>query len=216
MPTSFTKKHKKKTALILVDLQNDFLPGGALGVKDGNKIMPAIRALEEKNFDRIVASKDWHPRHHGSFASAHGKKVGEVVDLYGLPQILWPDHCVQESQGADFGGDWNPGKLDKIIPKGTNPKIDSYSAFFDNGHTQSTGLEEYLRKEGIETIYLAGLTTEYCVKFSALDALKLGFEVYIVEDACKAVNLKRGEHERAIQEMHAAGAHITRAADVSL
>lgn len=216
MPTSLTKKHKKKTALIIVDLQNDFLPGGALGVKDGDKIMPAIRALQEKKFDRIVASKDWHPRNHGSFASAHGKKIGEVVDLYGLPQILWPDHCVQGSSGADFSGNWNPGKVDKFFSKGTDPKIDSYSAFFDNGHTQSTGLEEYLRKEGIETIYLAGLTTEYCVKYSALDALKLGFEVHVVEDGCKAVNLKAGEHERAIHEMHAAGAHITRAADVSL
>lgn len=207
-------KKSKKKALILVDIQNDFLPGGALAVKGGDQILPIISSLEERAFDLVVATQDWHPPLHGSFANVHGKQVGDLINLYGLEQILWPVHCVQDSPGAQFGFGWNTGKIDKIIHKGTDPKIDSYSTFFDNGHTQSTGLEEYLRKHEIETVYLAGLTTEYCVKFSALDALKLGFEVFIIEDACKAVNLRPGEHERAIHEMKEAGAHIIRAHDI--
>lgn len=214
MLTSSMKTLKKK-ALILVDIQNDFLPGGALAVKGGDQILPIISSLENKDFDFVVATKDWHPPQHGSFAKIHGKQVGDVIDLFGLEQILWPIHCVQNSPGADFGFGWNTGKIDKIIHKGTDPKIDSYSTFFDNGHTASTGLEEYLRKNGVETVYLAGLATDYCVKYSALDALKLGFEVYVIEDACKAVNLRPGEHERAIHEMHEAGAHIIRAHEIN-
>lgn len=207
-------KTLKKKALILVDIQNDFLPGGALAVKEGDQILPVVRTLEEKPFDVVVATQDWHPAQHGSFANIHGRKVGDVIDLYGLPQILWPVHCVQGSPGADFGFGWNTGKIDKIIHKGMDPKIDSYSTFFDNGHTRSTGLEEYLRKKGIEEIYLAGLATDYCVKYSALDALRLGFKVYVIEDGCRAVNLKPGEHERALHEMHAAGAHIIRSSEI--
>lgn len=211
-PKKVDKKKAVKKALILVDLQNDFLPGGALAVEHGDRILPVIKELENKEFDLVIATKDWHPPDHGSFASVHGRKMGEVIDLFGLPQILWPDHCVQGSPGADFG--LNFKKVDKIIHKGVDSKIDSYSTFFDNGHLLSTGLEDILRKKGIEEVYFAGLTTEYCVKYSALDALKLGFQVYVIEDACKAVNLEPGEHERALQEMHNAGVHITRSSDI--
>lgn len=213
MPSTSTKK-VRKSALILVDIQNDFLPGGSLAVKDGDKILPAINNLEKKPFDLVVATKDWHPPNHGSFASQHGRGIGDVIDLYGLPQILWPDHCIQGSSGADFGFGWDLNKIDKVIHKGTDPKIDSYSTFFDNGHTRSTGLEDYLRKKGVEKLFLAGLATDYCVKYSAKDAVALGFEVYVIEDACKAVNLQPGDHERALKELHALGVHIIRSSDV--
>lgn len=213
LPKKINSKKAKKKALIIVDIQNDFLPGGSLAVKDGNKIFPVLNQLEEKDFDLIVATKDWHPSNHGSFASQHGKKVGSVVDLFGRSQILWPDHCVQGSQGADFGRNFR--RIDKIIHKGIDPKIDSYSTFFDNGHLLSTGLEEYLRKEGIEEVYFAGLTTDYCVKYSALDAIKLGFQVFVIEDGCKAVNLEPHDGERALKEMHDAGVHILRSTDLT-
>lgn len=201
-------------ALIVVDVQNDFLPGGALGVHDGDKILPVIQQLMQQDFDVIVSSRDWHPKDHCSFAVTHGKMPGEHIKLFGLEQILWPVHCVQSSPGAEFSASLDTSKFEKEFHKGTDKNIDSYSTFFDNGHRKSTGLETYLRAKGIKDIYIAGLTTEYCVKYSALDARKLGFNVYIIEDACKPVDLEKGDGARALKEMRAAGAHIISSSDI--
>lgn len=196
-------------ALLVVDIQNDFLPGGALGVKEGDKVIPLINTLVKQDFDVIVASKDWHPKHHGSFASTHGKKPGEHTKLKGLDQILWPDHCVQGSRGAEFSPELDMTKFDKVFLKGTDNDIDSYSAFFDNGHLKSTGLGDYLKGKGVTDVYIAGLTTDYCVHFSVLDAAKLGFKAHVVLDACRAVNLKKGDQESAVEVMKAVGAEMT-------
>jgi len=195
-------------ALILVDLQNDFFPGGALAVKEGDKILPTIHKLLEKHFDAIVATKDWHPPDHGSFADVHGKKIGDVIDLNGLEQILWPVHCVQGTSGAEFAPGWNIDKIEKVFHKGIDKNVDSYSTFFDNGHRRTTGLEDYLRQRNIQEIYFAGLATDYCVKYSVLDALHLGFDVTVVSDGCRAVNLHPDDEQLAYEEMRKAGAKI--------
>lgn len=208
MPIFCLRRASRLSALILVDLQNDFFPGGALAVKEGDKILPAINKLLQKQFDVVIATKDWHPHNHGSFASTHGLKTGDVIDLNGLKQILWPVHCVQGSKGAEFAPGWETAKVDKIFHKGIEREIDSYSTFFDNGRKRSTGLEEFLRQKNITEIYIAGLVTDYCVKYSALDALRLGFEVYVVSDGCCAVNLSPDDEAQAYKEMRAAGAHI--------
>jgi nicotinamidase/pyrazinamidase len=195
-------------ALILVDLQNDFLPGGALAVKEGDQIIPVINDLLKKKFDIVIATKDWHPSDHESFAVSQGKTPGEIIDLFGLEQILWPVHCVQGTQGAEFTPGWDVRRITKVFYKGTDKTMDSYSTFYDNGHRHSTGLESYLKEQGIHDIYIAGLATDYCVKYSVLDALKSGFNIYVVEDACKAVNLNDGDDKKALEEMREAGAHI--------
>ena len=195
-------------ALILVDIQNDFLPGGALASKNGNKILPIVNKILNHHFDLIVATKDWHPADHESFAQVHNKTPGEVIDLHGLKQILWPVHCVQNSHGAEFSSGWDSSKVEKIFFKGTDKNIDSYSTFFDNGHRKSTGLEDYLRKKGIDEVYIAGLTTEYCVLYSALDALNLGFKTFIVVDACSGVNLNKDDSKNALERMESAGANL--------
>lgn len=194
-------------ALVLVDIQNDFLPGGALAAPEGDKILPLINEMVHYPFDLIVATKDLHPQEHGSFAANHeGKQVGDHIQLGGFDQILWPVHCVQGSKGAEFAPGWDTTQVDKVIYKGTDPLIDSYSTFYDNGHRKSTGLEIYLKGKGVKEIFLAGLTTEYCVTYSALDALKLGFRVYVIVDACKPVNLGPQDEEIALQTMRRAGA----------
>ncbi len=195
-------------ALLLVDLQNDFFPGGTLAVKEGDKVLPAINKLLSEKFDLVIASKDWHPPKHGSFASTHGKKPGERVDLSGMPQILWPDHCIQGTHGAEFAPGWDSSVVEKTFFKGTDKDIDSYSAFFDNGKKRSTGLGDYLREKNVSEIYLAGLTTEYCVKYSAMDAVDLGFTVFVVQDACRAINLKADDEKRAYEEMKRTGVHL--------
>lgn len=196
------------TALLIVDLQNDFLPGGALAVKEGDAIIPVINKLMLKKFDYIVASKDWHPASHGSFAATHHKQVGEHIELGGVDQILWPVHCVQKSHGSEFPSGFFSQHVDAIIYKGTDAGIDSYSAFFDNGRKKATGLEKMLVDRGITTLYIAGLATDYCVKFSVLDALKLGFKSYFIEDASRGVNLQSDDTAQAIDEMRRAGAGI--------
>lgn len=195
-------------ALILVDIQNDFLPGGALAVQEGNQIIPVVNELLNKPFDVVIATKDWHPKDHGSFASVHKKRAGEWVNLDGVEQILWPDHCIQNTWGAEFGPGWDTSKVHKVFYKGTEKNIDSYSTFFDNGHRKSTGLDIFLRQQNIHTIYIAGLTTDYCVKFSVLDAAKLGFDTYVILDACRAVNLRPEDESKAVQEMVEAGASV--------
>ena len=201
-------------ALIIVDLQNDFLPGGALGVNRGDEIIPIINKLLEYNFDVIVATKDWHPPDHGSFAATHKKQVGEHIILAGIYQILWPVHCVQWTQGAELTPLLHAQKIEKIFIKGTDKTIDSYSTFFDNGHKKSTGLEDYLKARNVKDIYIAGLTTDYCVKYSVLDAIKLGFNVYVIEDGCRGVDLQKGDSEKALDEMRQAGARIIKSKDL--
>lgn len=202
-------------ALILVDLQNDFLPGGALGVPEGDRVIPVANRVQ-KHFDLIVATADWHPPDHGSFASSHpGRKAGDVVELSGLPQVLWPDHCVQHSKGAEFSSELDIAKIAKVIHKGMDPGIDSYSGFFDNGRQHATGLDDYLREQGTDTVYIMGLATDYCVKYTALDAVSLGYEAWLIEDGCRGVEVAPGDIERALAEMAAAGVRVVKSEDLS-
>jgi nicotinamidase/pyrazinamidase len=201
-------------ALLIVDIQNDFLPGGALPVPRGAEVIDPANRLQDA-FDLVVATQDWHPRDHGSFAANHpGKQPGDIIDLYGISQVLWPIHCVQNTRGAAFAPGLRMERVAAVFRKGVDPTVDSYSGFFDNGHRRSTGLGEYLRNRGIEEISIAGLTTDYCVKFSALDARTLGFRTTIIEDACRGIGLHPGDIEAAVNEMRAAGASIVRTGDV--
>ena len=198
-------------ALILVDIQNDFLPGGALPVPDGDRVVPvANRVMRE--FDLVVATQDWHPPDHGSFAANHaGRQVGEVIDLNGLPQILWPVHCVQGTKGAEFAPGLDTSRITKVFQKGTDPAIDSYSGFFDNGHRKSTGLADWLTERLVSSVFVMGLATDYCVKFTALDALgRIGLGTLLIEDGCRGVNVRPGDVERAVEEMKAAGVQACR------
>ncbi|WP_457649713.1 bifunctional nicotinamidase/pyrazinamidase [Profundibacter sp.] len=176
-------------ALIVIDVQNDFCPGGALAVAGGDQIIPQINAMMGE-FDATILTQDWHPQVHSSFASSHaGKAPFDMIDMPYGAQVLWPDHCVQGTGGADFHADLNTDAADMIIRKGYNPDIDSYSAFFENDHKTPTGLEGYLRTRGITTLTMVGLATDFCVHFSAVDAAKLGFEVTVLEGACRAIDM---------------------------
>jgi nicotinamidase/pyrazinamidase len=196
-------------ALILIDVQNDFCPGGALAVPDGDAVVPLANRLMPR-FPLVVATKDWHPRNHRSFASNHsGKKAGEVVELNGNDQILWSDHCIQNTPGAEFHSDLNLSPIAKVFLKGTDPEIDSYSAFFDNLHRKATGLGDYLKEKGVDEVYLLGLATDYCVKYSALDAAQLGFKTFVIADACRGIERHPGDIEAAFREMEQAGVRCT-------
>jgi nicotinamidase/pyrazinamidase len=196
-------------ALLLIDIQNDFLPGGALGVPDGDRIIPVINNIQHK-FNCIIATRDWHPANHGSFASNHvNKQPGDVIQLNGLTQILWPDHCIQGSPGAELSPLINQSLLSNVIFKGTDPDIDSYSAFYDNGHLKETGLHTYLKRNGITSLYVAGLATDYCVYYTVLDALKLGYATTLITDATKGVNLHPNDSQKAITDMEKRGAQLT-------
>jgi nicotinamidase/pyrazinamidase len=197
-------------ALILVDIQNDFLPGGALPVPHGDQVVPVANGLMP-HFDLVVATQDWHPADHGSFASRHpGRKVGDIIKLNGLSQILWPDHCVQGTPGAEFASGLNVAGVHRVFQKGTDAGIDSYSGLYDNGHRKSTGLAEFLRAAGMTDLYVMGLATDYCVKFTALDARAEGFNVNLIEDGCRGVEMKPGDIWRAIDEMKSAGVGTVR------
>lgn len=197
-------------ALILVDVQNDFLPGGALAVPEGDAVIPVCNAMRDR-FDLVVATQDWHPRDHGSFAANHpGHSVGQTIDLNGLKQILWPVHCVQNTPGAKVAKSLRLLPIDRVFQKGTDPGIDSYSGFFDNGHRKSTGLDAFLKCKSVTDVFVAGLATDYCVKFTALDARTLGYNVHLVVDACRGVNLHPGDVDAAIEEMRKAGVMITK------
>jgi nicotinamidase/pyrazinamidase len=201
-------------ALLLVDIQNDFLPGGALAVPNGDKIIRIANKLQSA-FECIVATQDWHPPNHGSFAKHHpAKKPFDQAELNGLPQTLWPVHCVQNTSGAMFAAALNQERITKVFQKGTDPGIDSYSGFFDNGHRKSTGLGEWLKKKAVSEVFICGLTTDYCVKSTALDAVQSGFKTTVIEDACRGVNLQAGDVGRAIAEMKNAGARIVDSAEV--
>ncbi len=198
-----------RTALVIVDLQNDFLPGGALAVPGGNEIVPLIDALAQMAFDVVVATKDWHPTNHSSFASNHpGKKPGETVPLAGAEQILWPVHCVQGTSGAEFAPGWDASHVDRIFLKGIDPLVDSYSTLFDNLRQRKTGLDDYLKSEEVDTVFFVGLATDYCVKYSVLDALDLGYEVYVISDACRGIDLHEGDVDRALSELRGRGCHL--------
>ncbi|MEX2591952.1 MAG: bifunctional nicotinamidase/pyrazinamidase [Anditalea sp.] len=195
-------------ALLIIDVQYDFLPGGALAVKDGDQIITVINRLQEE-FDFIVATQDWHPADHGSFAANHqGKKPGDFIQLGNLEQVLWPVHCVQGSKGAEFHEDLDQTRWKKIFKKGTNPYVDSYSGFFDNDRRENTGLGPYLKDHDIEEVLVTGLATDFCVKFTVLDAIKEGFETTLIKDATKAVNLLSHDFDSAIKEMTKAGAEV--------
>lgn len=199
-------------ALLLIDIQNDFLPGGRLAVPEGDAIIPLVNALQPR-FDLVVATQDWHPAGHQSFASSHaGRRPFEQIDLHGLPQVLWPDHCTQASAGAELAPALHTERIEAIFRKGTNPEIDSYSAFFDNGHRKSTGLADYLRGRGVTQVYVAGLAGDYCVYYSALDALAAGFATTVIEDATRAIS--GAGFDLAKADLRARGAQLRPSADV--
>jgi nicotinamidase/pyrazinamidase len=206
-------------ALILADLQNDFCPGGALPVREGDQVVPVANRLL-RAFDLAVATQDWHPADHCSFAANHpgkrpgdpGKRPGDVIEVAGLRQVLWPVHCVQGTPGAEFHAALDSRRIARVFRKGADPMVDSYSGFFDNARRRATGLGDYLREQGVVEVYVCGLTTDYCVKATALDAVSLGFATRLIEDACRGVDLQPGDIARAIAEMRAAGVGIVRAA----
>ncbi len=192
--------------LVVIDVQNDFCPGGALAVPEGEAVVPVINRITPL-FPHVIATQDWHPRGHGSFASSHpGKKPYETMILSYGPQVLWPDHCVQESPGAAFHSGLRLANCELVLRKGFNPAIDSYSAFFENDRATPTGCEGYCRQRGFTRLFLAGLATDFCVFYSALDARRLGFEVYVVEEACRGIDLD-GSVAKAWVEMKKAGVH---------
>jgi nicotinamidase/pyrazinamidase len=197
-------------ALILVDIQNDFCPGGALAVPRGDEVVAVANAVQ-RHFPLVIATQDWHPPEHQSFAVNHeGREPGQVIDLHGLEQVLWPAHCVQGTPGAAFHPALELERIDRVFRKGTDPEIDSYSGFFDNGHRHSTGLAEYLRERGVDEVCVLGLATDYCVKYTALDARREGFRTFLVEDGCRGIDLTPGDVTRALDELRAAGVAVVR------
>lgn len=196
-----------RKALIVIDVQNDFCPGGALAVPEGDQIVAPINDLMAE-FDAVILTQDWHPAGHSSFASSHaGKAPYEMVDMPYGQQVLWPDHCVQGSQGAEFHASLNTTRADLILRKGYNPEIDSYSAFFENDQTTPTGLDGYLRTRGISDLTMVGLATDFCVNFSAVDAAKLGYQVAVRTDLCRAIDLD-GSLTAAQDAMGSAGVSL--------
>lgn len=194
-------------ALLIIDIQNDFCEGGALEVPDGSTIVPTVNQLIKK-FDAVIQTQDWHPPDHASFASSHDKKEPyDNIKLDYGPQVLWPDHCVQASEGADFHPDLNTTKSQVIIRKGFRSEIDSYSAFFENDHKTKTGLTGYLKTRGITDLYTVGLATDFCVKWSVLDGLKEGFNMHIIEDAVKGIDID-GSVNAAWDEMKSEGVTV--------
>lgn len=195
------------TALLVIDIQNDFCPGGALAVAEGDQIIPRVNALMDQ-FEVVVATQDWHPANHKSFASQHGAEPFSMTEMPYGPQVLWPDHCVQGSQGAEFHADLQIDKADLIIRKGFRPEIDSYSAYFENDKTTVTGLAGYLKERGVADVVLAGLAADFCVYYSAIDAVTQGFGATLLLDCCRAIDLD-GSLDAAMADMTAKGVAIT-------
>lgn len=202
-----------KKTLIITDVQHDFMPGGALGIEGANAIIPVINALIPK-FDHVFATQDWHPPHHVSFAPTHNKKPGETIRMGEIEQILWPVHCVQNTWGAELAKGLHREKIETIFHKGVDPKVDSYSTFFDNSRKRSTGLADRLKKNQLDNLYFVGLATDYCVLYSVLDSLDLGFRTTVVRDACRAINLHPGDEEKAIEKMRQKGAQIILSSEI--
>jgi len=198
---------KVKNCLIVVDIQNDFCPDGALAIMEGDKIIPVVNALAGK-FDKVVATQDWHPPGHVSFAATHKKKPYDIITIDEIQQVLWPVHCVQGSFGADFHKDLDLREVDLIIRKGNDLNIDSYSAFMENDKITLTGLHYYLKGLAIRDLYFCGLATDYCVYYSALDARKMGFNVGVILDACRGVDVPAGNIATVIQTMKERGIRI--------
>ncbi|NIP73989.1 MAG: bifunctional nicotinamidase/pyrazinamidase [Gammaproteobacteria bacterium] len=195
-------------AMLIVDVQVDFCPGGALAVQDGDKVVPSINA-RRGDHPLVVFTQDWHPAGHESFASSHpGTAVGDVIDLHGLQQIMWPDHCVQGTPGAEFHPDLDVRPGDPVFRKGELPTVDSYSGFRDNDRRHETGLRDYLHAQGVTELCVAGLATDVCVKYTVLDALEFGFITRVLRPGCRAVNLHPGDEAAAYREMAEAGAHL--------
>jgi nicotinamidase/pyrazinamidase len=210
------KKMTSKRALIIVDVQNDFCPNGSLPVPNGDQVVPMFNALRQNiNWDLIVLTQDWHPSNHISFVSNHKNvQVFDSVKLEdGTEQTIWPVHCVQESEGAKFHPDLivDDGN-DVIVQKGTNPQVDSYSAFFDNNRKEKTSLDNVLREHGITELYIGGLALNVCVKYTVLDALSLGYNTYLILNACRGMNEK--EDNEAIEQMKKAGAQVILSKDI--
>ncbi|OSN06856.1 bifunctional nicotinamidase/pyrazinamidase [Lonsdalea iberica] len=201
-----------KKALLLIDLQNDFCPGGALAISEGDSVIPvanrAISACQNAQI-AVVASLDWHPAEHRSFAVNSGTTIGELGELEGLPQVWWPVHCVAGEPGAEFHPALNRQAIDWVVHKGTARDIDSYSAFFDNGHRVKTELDNWLRAHHVDALAIMGLATDYCVKYTVLDALMLGYCTEVLVDGCRGVNLGPTDSEKALEEMQAQGAILT-------
>ncbi|MBA3685318.1 MAG: bifunctional nicotinamidase/pyrazinamidase [Planctomycetes bacterium] len=197
-------------ALILVDIQNDFCPGGALAVPRGDEVVSVANRLMD-GVDLVVATQDWHPAGHGSFAVNHpGRAPFEMGELDGLPQVLWPAHCVQWTGGAQFHPGLDSRRIVRVFPKGTDPTIDSYSGFADNGQRKSTGMGEWLHERGVGETVICGLATDFCVKATVIDALRLGFRVVVVPEGCRAVAMQPSDGDVALAAMRAAGATIAR------
>jgi len=197
-------KFAEDKVLLVVDIQNDFCPGGALAVPEGDRIIPVVNRIANR-FTHVVFSQDWHPRDHFSFASAYeGKKPLDTIEVSYGTQILWPDHCVQGIAGAEFHRDLSALHCELILRKGFNKNIDSYSVFFENDHRTSTGLAGYLRERGLNKLYMVGLATDFCILFSTLDARRLGFEVTVIEDGVRGIDVK-GSLDEAWRQMEKAG-----------
>jgi nicotinamidase/pyrazinamidase len=195
-------------ALILVDIQNDFCPGGALAVADGDAVVSIANRLMT-TVDLVVATQDWHPENHGSFASNNpGRQVFDLAELGGLPQVMWPTHCVQWTGGAQFHPGLNTRRIARVFPKGTDPAIDSYSGFFDNGKRKATGLGEWLKTQAVDEVLICGLATDYCVKATAIDAAQLGFRTVLIEDGCRGVAMKTTDIPDALAAMRQAGVTV--------
>ena len=194
--------------LLVIDVQNDFLPGGSLAVPDGDAILPRVNELMAES-DLVIATQDWHPADHLSFASQHAEKnPGELATVDGIEQILWPDHCVQNSFGAQFSDSLDQNQINHVVVKGTDRNVDSYSGFFDNARRRTTGLENILRELSVQSIDVVGLATDYCVKFTVLDALDLGFSVRVLTECIRGVDLNENDCAKAVEEMSLAGAEI--------
>jgi len=201
--------------LLLVDIQNDFLPTGALPVPEGDQIIPLVNQLQKK-FDLVVATQDWHPENHQSFAVYHGQKPGEVISLHGIEQVLWPVHCVQDSFGAQLAAGLETDAIERVFQKGISPEVDSYSGFFDNGHQNDTGLSNYLTEKGVSELFVVGLALDYCVKFTALDARQCGFKTSLIVDGTRGVNINAGDSVSAVKEMSETGVNIIQSLELSV
>lgn len=195
-------------ALIIVDMENDFMPGGALGVQGADQLIPIINALILK-FPLVISCQDFHPVDHVSFASSHpDKNVGEIIHVKNFDQVLWPSHCVRSTFGAEMVSGLKKEKITRFFHKGTDKHIDSYSVFFDNARLKSTGLADFLKSQNVDEVYLAGVATDYCILYSSLDALDLGLSVFVIIDACRPINLQANDDERAIMTITARGGNI--------
>ncbi|MDR0218594.1 MAG: bifunctional nicotinamidase/pyrazinamidase [Enterobacteriaceae bacterium] len=204
-----------KTALLLIDIQNDFCTGGALAVKESetvitvaNKAIELCQQHDQQHKMTIIASQDWHPADHGSFAVNSGQSAGELGELNGIPQVWWPVHCVQGQVGAEFHPALNQAAIREVFRKGENPQVDSYSAFFDNDHKNATRLHHWLSEQQINRLLILGIATDYCVKFTVLDALEHGYETYVIPEGCRGVNIHPEDSQKALAEMADKGAKL--------